>query len=130
MSGHVSVPPQPVAACCHVSVPPQPVAAGPTTRRSSNVPPPLTAASPAATGYGGMCDVSLGQRAATVVLTFALRGGLFWHFTGTGGLICQNFYPPRCKSTISLDIPIFRQICDLLLWMKVALFFSINHEYK
>jgi hypothetical protein len=56
-----------------------------------NVPPPLTAASPAATGYGGMCDVSLGQRAATVVLTFALRGGLFWHFTGAGGLICQNF---------------------------------------
>ncbi|KAK1664190.1 hypothetical protein QYE76_052349 [Lolium multiflorum] len=43
-----------------------------------NVPPPLTAASPAATGYGGMCYVSLGQHAATVVLTFALRGGLFW----------------------------------------------------
>nr|XP_051196812.1 ethylene-responsive transcription factor ERF110-like [Lolium perenne] len=79
---------KPVAACCHVSVPPQPVAAGPTTWRLSNVPPPLTAASPAATGYGGMCDVSLGQRAATVVLTFALRGGLFWHFIGAGGLIC------------------------------------------
>nr|XP_051190857.1 uncharacterized protein LOC127304200 [Lolium perenne] len=56
-----------------------------------NVPPPLTAASPAATGYGGMYDVSLGQRAATVVLTFALRGGPFWHFTGAGGLNCQNF---------------------------------------
>jgi hypothetical protein len=56
-----------------------------------NVPPPLTAASLAATGYGGMCDVSLGQRAATVVLTFALKGDPFWHFTGADGLICQKF---------------------------------------
>jgi hypothetical protein len=60
-----------------------------------NMPPPLTAASPAATGYGGICDVSLSQRATTVVLTFALRGDPFWHFTGSGGLICQNFFALR-----------------------------------
>jgi hypothetical protein len=49
------------------------------------------AARPTATGYGGNLHVSPGQRVAMVLLAFALKGGLFLHFTGAGVLICQNF---------------------------------------
>jgi hypothetical protein len=44
-----------------------------------------------------MCHASAGQRAATLILSFAFRGGLFWYFTGAGGLICQNFQSRPCR---------------------------------
>jgi hypothetical protein len=46
--------------------------------RIFDVPPRLTAARPAATDCGSMSHVSSGQRAATVLLPFTLRDGLFF----------------------------------------------------
>ena len=57
---------------------------------NADVPPPSPAAGAAATSPGGMCHASPGQPAATVLLPFSLRGGLFWHFITRSGLFCQK----------------------------------------
>jgi hypothetical protein len=56
-----------------------------TATMGTDVPPHATAAGPAATAGGGTLHVSAGERAATAVLPFSLRGGPFCHFTRAGG---------------------------------------------
>jgi hypothetical protein len=86
------------AAPYHASMPLRAEAAGSTTRRRHwrkagqvDVPPEVTAAGRAATRCGGTLHVSADERATTALLSFALRGGPFCHFTRTGDPFWQNF---------------------------------------